>query len=215
MLSSGAEVKAEQRYEKELGHHSLHLQLPLKLSDAPVPVVVLQLDQPPQVDQRLLQFPEGDIVLQPSYANVYRAEQGSMLELDNRGVVKNWFCEEDWLEWEFTVVQPGLFDIVMATMTQKYNAHWNGEWEGGHEFELTVHSPEQGDKRIQLSFKVNEDQRVEPRDLYYYENVYSNCGRLLFEQPGKYKLSLRPKAIVKDMKLGPKLCYLRLEQINE
>ena len=122
-----------------------------------------------------------------------------ILRFDARGVAERWTNKDEWLSWDFRVVRPGEYDVVVVTSEQKYGR----DWEGGHE--LLVEAAGQP-----LRGKVERDgKEVDPANPYW-PYVVSRLGRLRVDRAGKYGLSLKPQTLRSDKKLGLTLVSVRL-----
>lgn len=64
-------------------------------------------------------------------ADIYNTLQEEEIMVNPAGIVKNWYSEKNFLQWEFEVVEEGWYDTYLYTVTQKYQS-----WTGGHEVHL-------------------------------------------------------------------------------
>ena len=114
-------------------------------------------------------------------------------------MAERWTNKDEWLSWDFRVVRPGEYDVVIVTSEQKYGR----DWEGGHE--LLVEAAGQ-----RLQGKVERDgKEVDPANPYW-PYVISKLGRLRVDKAGKYGLALKPQTLRSDKKLGLTLVSVRL-----
>ncbi|HWS85886.1 MAG TPA: alpha-L-fucosidase [Pyrinomonadaceae bacterium] len=200
LLSNKAALKFTQRSDAALGHEALALKLPASAPDAYNSVIALEVEGEPEVDTMLTQQPGGTVTLPAHLAEVHRAAAGGEgLRFDTRGVAERWTNKDEWLNWDFRVVRPGEYDVVVVTSEQKYGR----DWEGGHE--VLIESAGQT-----LRGKVGRDgKEVDPANPYW-PYVVSRLGRLRVDRPGRAGLSLKPQTLVSDKKLGLTLVNVRL-----
>ena len=199
LLSNRAALKFTQQSDAALGHEALTLKLPASAPDTYDSVIALEVEGEPQVDTTLTQQPGGTVTLPAHLAEVRRAAPGEGLRFDTRGVAERWTNKDEWLNWDFRVVRPGEYDVVVVTSEQKYGR----DWEGGHE--LLVESAGQT-----LRGKVERDgKEVDPANPYW-PYVVSKLGRLRVDKAGKYSLALKPQSLRSDKKLGLTLVNVRL-----
>jgi len=194
----------KQNYDKELDYHKLSVSLPKEAPDKYVSVLVLDIEGTAEIDCTLMQQPNGGITLDGFLAQIHKEDENSKIAVAVNGVVENWMSTGDWLSWDFKVVEPGIFNIRMTTLTEKKSdGEEEGAWEGGHEF--TVFADGQD-----VKFTVKKDQITFPKDLIYWQYITSECGQLVFDKPGIYNLKLKPNCLKTDMGFGPKLKSLSL-----
>ncbi|HEX6184684.1 MAG TPA: alpha-L-fucosidase [Pyrinomonadaceae bacterium] len=200
LLSNRANLKFTQQGDAALGHDALTIRLPASAPDSYDSVVALEVEGEPRVDTTLTQQPDGTVTLPAHLSEVHRAAGAAEgLRFDSRGVVERWTNRDEWLGWDFRVVRPGEYDVVVVTSEQKYGR----DWEGGHE--LSVEAAGQ-----RLSSKVERDgKEVDPANPYW-PYVVSKVGRLRVDKAGKYSLTLKPQSIRSEKKLGLTLVSVRL-----
>jgi hypothetical protein len=114
-------------------------------------------------------------------------------------VAERWTNKDEWLSWDFRVLRPGEYDVVVVTSEQKYGR----DWEGGHE--LLVESAGQT-----LRGKGERDGKEGDPANPYWPYVLSNLGRLRVEKAGRVVLALKPQSLRSDKKLGLTLVNVRL-----
>jgi len=174
------------------------LQLPGAAPDAYDSVVALEVEGEPQVDTSLTQQPGGTVTLPAHLSEVHHAGAEG-LRFDSRGVAERWTNKEEWVAWDFRVVRPGAFDVVVVTSEQKYGR----DWEGGHQLEIEAAGQ-------RLSGKVERDgKEVDPANPYW-PYVISKLGRVRVDRAGHYSLTLKPQSLSSEKKLGLTLVSVRL-----
>ena len=70
----------------------------------------------------------------PAFLSTVNKGAADSLRFDSRGVVERWTNKDEWLGWNFRVVRPGAYEVVLVTSEQKYGR----DWEGGHEVSVEV-----------------------------------------------------------------------------
>lgn len=200
-------LKFRQEYNKSTDCHTLTVDLPGQAPDQYVSVLALDIEASADIDTTLMQQPDGNIALEGCLAKMYKAEEGSQITVTASGIIEQWLNKEDWISWEFKVIEPGTYDVEMNTFTEKYSgSNPSMLWEGGHEFSLSTAGQE-------VRFIMTDDQRKIPRDLFHWQNVVTCCGRVTFDKPGLYTLDLKPIHLNTGMRLGPKIKSICLKHV--
>ncbi|PYX94720.1 MAG: alpha-L-fucosidase [Acidobacteria bacterium] len=207
LLAGNKKLKFNQSMDKNVDTNVLRVSLPAAAPDKNDSVVVLNIAGEPEVDTSLIQQPSGAVDLNAYLGNIHKADKDSTLRMDTRGVAEHWTNKEDWLDWNFKLVQPGTFDVVLVTSGQKNNHNW----EGGHKVGIEV----AGQK---IAGTVNNDgEENDPVKPYwnYWNYVISKLGRVTIEKAGAYQLSLKPDSIVSEQKLGLTLVEVKLVPVQK
>lgn len=202
LLSNGEKVGFSQCQAQGLDYSIITLQLGKDAPDKYISVIKLELDGCIDVFKELTQAPDKSIYLQAAYANIQRASKNSQLTIGNMELTHNWFNVDDWLSWEFHCIEAGEYEVDLVTFMEKYERCW----EGGHEFEILVN----GQK---LDFIVENHESYYRRGVYYYKNILTRCGKISLEKPGKYEIILKPKKLVNELELGPKVSEIILKKL--
>jgi alpha-L-fucosidase len=202
LLAGNKRLKFEQSASKTPDNDVLRVSVPAAAPDKNDTVMVLEIDGQPEVDSSLIQQPGGAVDLNAYQGNIHKAESDSSLRMDTRGVAERWTNKEDWLDWNFKLVQPGSFDVVLISSGQKNNH----KWEGGHEVAIQV-----AGQRV-TGTMGNDGEENDPVKPYwnYWNYIVSKLGRVTISKAGYYELSLKPEAIVNDQKLGLTLVEVKL-----
>ncbi|MCT4596469.1 MAG: alpha-L-fucosidase [Vallitalea sp.] len=203
ILSNNTSIDFQQIIEKD--RKEIKVKLPQNIRSKYITVIVLEFED--EIKVEMTNEVAGYITLVPSNATVHRAKTDSRLQVDKRGIAINWVNVEDWLSWEIELTKPGDYEIEIITRTQKYNARWKGEWFGQHQFLI-----EMGEQRINC--KLQEDKRVRPTELYYYDNIISKCGKVRINKKGKHQFKLKPIWLNTELNLGPKVCFVQLKKLD-
>lgn len=197
------ELVFDQKYDKENDYHKIIVNLPENQPERNVSVLVLNIEGNADIDTSILQQPNGNITLDGFMAQIHRAATNSKITVAASGIVEKWLNEEDWLSWTFKVVEPGSYQIVLDTFTEKYPEQDPCKsWEGGHVFKIALAEQE-------LTLTVKDDERYIPRDLFHWQDVITRGGTITFDKPGKYTLTMKPLSLKTELGLGPKLKSLK------
>jgi hypothetical protein len=201
-LAGNKKVKFSQSVDKNADANVLSISLPPTAPDANDSVLVLDIDGTPNVDASVIQQPGGAVDLDAYLGDIHKAGKDSTLRMDTRGVAERWTNKEDWLGWNFKVLQPGSFDVVLISSGQKNNH----KWEGGHEVAIEV-----AGQKI-TGTMANDGEENDPVKPYwnYWNYVVSKLGRVTIPKAGSYQLSLKPEAILSEQKLGLTLVEVKL-----
>ncbi len=146
----------------------------------PVTVVAVELAAAPAVVPHALQQPDQSLTLIVPMARVGTAAGGPpALRRGGNGLSENWRNTDDYLEWRFTVIRPGTYDVDVVTTHQHVE-----RWSGGHTLRLTC-----ADRTLR---------RVTRRDALlpglrsvYYPQIATRFGRLTFTRAGLHRLRLQ------------------------
>ena len=166
--------------------------------DSAVTVLKIELDGEPKVKSKLFQQEDGNIVL-PGYKAVvseievneldtgkvaFSSKVGeaqavtSGMKVNLNGNVVGWRSEKNCVGWEFEVNCPGEYEVVLYTITSKYQP-----WKGGHQVSVVL-----GDNRI--SKVLSEDVIPEGVNRKYFAETGSVVGTVNIEQAGVHNLTL-------------------------
>ena len=146
---------------------------------SPVTVVAVQLAATPDVEPLTLQQPDRSVTLIGPMARVHTTAKKAEMRLGGNGLTENWRNTRDALQWHFTVLQPGAYDVAVVTTHQHLEP-----WSGGH--------------TLRLSCAGRTLRRVTRRDVLlpglrsvYYPQIATRFGRLTFDHAGTYTLRLQ------------------------
>jgi alpha-L-fucosidase len=146
---------------------------------APVTVVAVQLAAAPAVDPLTLQQPDGNVTFIGPMARVGTTAKSPALRVGGTGLTENWRNSRDWLEWRFTVLQPGTFEVTVVTTHQHLEP-----WSGGHTLRLTCAG--------QSLRRVTKNEGILPGlRSAYFPQIATRFGSLTFARPGSYALRLQ------------------------
>ncbi len=146
---------------------------------SPVTVVAVQLAAAPVVEPLTLQQPDGNVTFIGPMACVGSTAKAPALRVGGTGLTENWRNTRDWLQWRFTVLAPGTFDVTVVTTHQHLES-----WSGGHTLRLTCAG--------QALRRVTKNEGVLPGlRSAYFPQIATRFGSLTFARPGTYSLRLQ------------------------
>jgi alpha-L-fucosidase len=192
-------LSMKQQQDEAIGHYSLSLKIPSAAPDPNDSVIVLETSGQPDVVTLLQQQPDGKITLPASIADLHPAASGPHARPDSRGVMERWTNKDEWLDWQFQVSSPGVFDLAVITSEQKYGKGW----EGGHSIILDTAGK-------QIHGVVSNDGHVDNPSNPYWPYVISKLGQVEIAKGGSYKMSLKPESIVAPKQFGLTLVSVTL-----
>lgn len=145
----------------------------------PVTVIAVHLKDAPAIEPLTLQQPDDSLTLIGPMARVGSDATKPAMRMGGNGLTENWRRPTDWLEWRFTVLKPGTYDVTVVTTHQHLEP-----WSGGHTLKLTC-----GDQHLK---------RVTKRDAIlpglrstYYPQIATRFGRFTFRSAGPHTLRLQ------------------------
>jgi alpha-L-fucosidase len=181
------------------GRDELRLQLPSQPPDKDVSVVALDLEGEASFERGLIQQPDGKVTLSCAFADLAGAPK---LSVDLRGVATRWFDPGQELRWDFTIYEPGAYEVALLS-SEARSSFAGADWEGGHLVKVTVAGQA-------IEGKV-EDQgrRVNARNPRW-RDVRSVIGQVRIAKPGRATLSLSALKVQSEKKLGFSLRAVQL-----
>lgn len=165
--------------------------------DSAVTVLKLELDSSPEVCKKLFQQETGYIILPGCTAKVSEIEENehskdvafdnkvgeaqavtSGMKINLNGIVTGWRSEKNCISWEFDVNCPGEYEVVLYTITSKYQS-----WKGGHKVSVLLN----GNRTKKV---ITEDVIPKGVNRKYFAETGSIVGNVKIENPGTYNLQL-------------------------
>jgi alpha-L-fucosidase len=145
---------------------------------APVTVVTVRLAAAPEVEPLTLPQAHRFISLTGPMATVGTRAGKLAMRIGGNALTENWRNTRDWLEWRFTVLDPGVYEVAVVTTHQLREP-----WSGGH--------------TLRLACAGRTLRRVLRRDVVlpglrsmYYPQIGTRFGSLTFSRAGTYTLRL-------------------------
>ena len=146
----------------------------------PVTVVAVELKASPAVEPLHLQQPDDSLTLIGPMARVGSDAKNPEMRMGGNGLTEKWRSAKDWLEWKFTVLKPGTYDVTVVTTHQHLEP-----WSGGHTLKLTCGT--QSLKRITKRETILPGLRSE-----YFPQIATRFGKFHFDTAGTHTLRLQP-----------------------
>ena len=144
----------------------------------PVIVAAVRLAAPPEVEPHTLPQARRFISLIGPMATVGTRAGQPTLRIGGNSLTENWRSPRDWLEWRFTVLHPGTYQVAVVTTHQRRE-----RWSGGHTLRL-----ECGGRTLRRTLR--RDAVLPGLRSLYYPQVATRCGSLAFPSAGTYTLRL-------------------------
>ena len=151
------------------------------------------------MDQNLLQNADGRILLEAHNGQIQSPKTGSQLTRGRFGAIENWLTTRHRVTWPVKIAQPGTYDIVVLTQTDR-----DGKWEGGHRARLTI-------GRTSISgIMRDQERRDNPKANAHLLDVVARIGQIRIDKPGTHDITLRMEKVIKKKGRGPKLRAVQL-----
>jgi alpha-L-fucosidase len=185
------------------GAEELALRLPAVAPAGLLPVLALELESEPVVDQRLLSH-DGQVLRLPAGSATVHAESAAvpLPRLDVTGILVDWLDTRAWVAWEAEIPAAGAYEVEVVTSA----VHHSAPWQGGHGVRL-----EADGAAIECRLQLDEaDRRPESR---YYAQGTSRCGQFTFGRAGPHTLTLKARHIQDHGGVGLALVALRLRRV--
>lgn len=192
----------KQLYDDSLDHDVLEIIFPNRIPDQHVPVVVLELDGEPKIDNMLLQQPNGTATLVSTMANLHNKQGTSPINITPSGVAEDWTNKSNWMSWKVKIVRPGDYEISLVTGGSRHNS----PWDVGHRVNIEFASQ---------SFRCVVSRHVvvtKPRAQYFPE-AETKMGKVKINQPGTYDLKLFADHIQKGNSIGLSVVSVQLRPV--
>ena len=139
----------------------------------------MQLAAAPEVVPLTLQQPDHTVTLIGPMARVGTGAKKAEMRIGGNGLSENWRNTRDWLEWRFTVLQPGTYEVAVVTTHQHLEP-----WSGGHTLRLDCAGRT-------LRHITRRDALLPGLRSVYYPQIATRFGRLTFDHAGTYPLRLQ------------------------
>jgi alpha-L-fucosidase len=204
LLADKKPVAVSQTANPAIDHTAMRFKIPAKAPSPHASVIVVEIEGAAHVDAALLQQPSGTVDLKANQGKIVASSDKPTMGFDARGVATRWTSAEESLAWEFKLVQPGAFDVVVVTSEQKYGRGW----EGGHKVTVDV------DGRKIAGTVEAQEKRVPPHNPYWPYAI-TKLGRVTLDKAGTHKVALVPQSIESAKKFGLTLVSVELVPANK
>jgi alpha-L-fucosidase len=179
-------------YDKKLDHHRLKIELPKQAPDKVVSVVVIEIEGPASVETDICQQANGTILL-PGISGIAEKEGNpAELKFTARGGGADWKDAAINLTWSFKVEKAGTYQIDIVTT--ETGSHGSPVWQGGQSVKITSAGQEQ-------ETTITDERKEYNQRSQYWKLIHTSGGKIKFDQPGTYKLSLVPQNFTEN-KIG-------------
>jgi alpha-L-fucosidase len=200
LANPGAPLRVSQSYDQRKDLHSVRITLPESAPDKDVSVIALDIDGTADVQDGLMQQPDGTVTLSPAFAQVHDASK--KLTIDNRGITTGWMDPKASLSWDFRLYRPGSYNVLLVTTETRASAGGDS-WEGGQVVSVAV-----AGQNVQTTV-TNVQPGKDPRNPRWRDYV-NTAGRVQIKGAGVLHLVLQPKKIETAKGMGLTLRQVRL-----
>jgi len=145
----------------------------------PVTVIAVELAGLSRVETLALQQPDETITLIGPMARVGTTAKQPAMRMGGNGLSENWRNTADFLEWRFTVLHPGTYEVAVVTTHQHLEP-----WSGGHTLRVECAGST-------LRGVTRRDALLPGLRSAYYPQIASRFGSLTFTRAGDFQLRLQ------------------------
>jgi alpha-L-fucosidase len=206
LADGGSSLKYRQHLVTGTDVSELDLSLPSEAPDTSIQVITLNIEGPLNIDVRLLQDHQGNLMLTAGQSERLAAPGHTPPQIDPYlGVVSGWTSPDQWLRWNFVITRPGDYEVTVCTTNNSHIAS-NPQWLGGHR--ATFQCAEQ--------IIQNELHADRPGDAArrYHLGAVSVLGIIHFAHTGECTAELRANVINPDVPWGLSVDWLQLIPIR-
>ena len=189
-------------FDKQTDHNRLKIELPKVAPDKVVSVVVVEIEGPAAVETTINQQADGSILLHGISGTAQKENKPTDLKFTARGGGADWRDVAISLIWSFTVEKAGTYQVDLVTT--ETGSHGTPVWQGGQKVKIICAGQEQ-------ETTITDERKEYNQRSQYWKLVHSSGGKLKFDKPGTYELSLIPQSFTenkigftfKEIKLNP------------
>jgi alpha-L-fucosidase len=179
-------------FDPKADHHRLKIQLPKQAPDKIVSVIVVEIEGAAEVETAICQQANKTILLPGILATAQKEGKPANLKFTARGGGADWLDAAINLTWHFKVEKAGTYQVDLVTT--ETGSHGTPVWEGGQTIKIRCAGQE-------LSSTVTDESREYNQRSQYWKLIHSGAGKIKFDQPGTYELTLIPQ-IFTEKKIG-------------
>jgi hypothetical protein len=168
----------------------------LDLSKELFPVVVLELEGEAEVDDMILQQPDGSTTL-PAFMCQLDVGESKDMEISRSGFTDEWHDTSSSISWQCKILQKGTYELqVQSSAPRKKETRHERVVKIGKELPLVEIEILKGDESLlNMQGDLKEDIKVDsPRALHFPEKI-TLMGKCEISEPGIYRIILRAKRI--------------------
>ena len=188
-------------FDKELQSNQLSIDLPSSMADRVDNVVVVETDGEVRIEQPTSQLSDGTISLPGPLATLHTYASDSSTQVKANGIIGSWFDPRDWAEWDFKVIQPGIYSINLVLRADFWGMH---RWDVGHRIRISV-----GDTELEV--EIGDEGEIEGEGAHLTRLV--SCGRVELPSQGVFCLSIKPEKISTEHHWGLRLQSVELKPV--
>jgi len=179
-------------FDKRSEHNRLKIELPKVAPDKVVSVVVVEIEGPAAVETIINQQADGSILLHGISGTAQKENKPTDLKFTARGGGADWRDAAISLTWSFKVEKAGTYQIDLVTT--ETGSHGTPVWQGGQKVKISCAGQEQ-------ETTITDERKEYNQRSQYWKLVHSSGGKLKFDKPGTYELSLIPQSFTEN-KIG-------------
>jgi alpha-L-fucosidase len=191
LADKNVSVEINQKHDEARDYHVVSVELPREIPDKDAFVIVLEVGGKVSVDSSIIQQLDGTVTMEAFLARNQHDGRKPNPHIGPRGVMQGWTDSNDWLSWQFKMITPGKFDVMIVSIGTRGGSGDPAApvyWQGGHKVKIGL----DGDS---LTAVIKEDKKVpNPQDAYY-PFIITNIGQIEIDRPGVYNLDLKPLMI--------------------
>jgi alpha-L-fucosidase len=192
-LLNGELLDIRQRTLDTSGHTAIDIELPHDTEN--LPVVKVSFEDKNCVDMDPVQQADGSILF-PAVS----AEIKGGAALGRAGDIEGWYGTDTELSWQFTLYEPGTYDIKIIS-----GSDWRKPWAGGHQLRLACND-------AVVSGNLQYDSELDSLTARNYKGAVGWMGTLCFLKQGKYNATLSADYINPEVKSGFVFRSMKLEK---
>ena len=179
-------------FDKRSEHNRLKIELPKVAPDKVVSVVVVEIEGPADVETTINQQADGSILLHGISGTAQKENKPTELKFTARGGGADWRDAAISLTWSFKVEKAGTYQVDLVTT--ETGSHGTPVWQGGQKVKIKCAGQEQ-------ETTITDERKEYNQRSQYWKLVHSSGGKLKFDKPGTYELSLIPENFTEN-KIG-------------
>lgn len=191
-------------FDKRTDHNRLKIELPKVAPDKVVSVVVVEIEGQAGVETTINQQADGSILLHGISATAQKENKATDLKFTARGGGADWRDAAISLSWNFKVEKAGTYQIDLVTT--ETGSHGTPVWQGGQKVKISCAGQEQ-------ETTITDERKEYNQRSQYWKLVHSSGGKIKFDKPGTYELSLIPQSFTEN-KIGFTFKEMKLEPVN-
>jgi alpha-L-fucosidase len=188
--TSRDELNFTQEFNTPLVQQRLKINLPRTAPDPNVSVVVVELNNYPEVNEIPTQQVAGNIFMPACLGNPVKNGKPAPLTLLGRGGgISKWTDEDISMVWEFKVKTPGNYKLDL--ITNETGRHVNIVWQSGHVVNVACNGQKQ-------QVVITADKKEYNPHGIYWKRIHTYGKTITFNKPGVYSITVDPVEIKKD-----------------